>query len=130
MMRLVEDAVRWGAYVREGDSVAGMIYQPFADWVGAEYGLIAKVLPDLPAELVESASPQAPVIASVHSWIRWPDRVPPARGGHLVLVTGMAGGLIRLHNPSGLPGVSQQDALISPADFGRFFAGRGLLIGG
>jgi hypothetical protein len=130
MMRLVEDAVRWGAYVRDGDSVAGMIYQPFADWVGAEYGLIAKVLPDLPAELVESASPSAPVIASVHSWIRWPDRVPPARGGHLVLVTGMAGGLIRLHNPSGLPGVSQQDALISPADFGRFFAGRGLLIGG
>ena len=125
MMRLVEDAVRWGAYVRDGDSVAGMIYQPFADWVGAEYGLIAKVLPDLPAELVESASPQAPVIASVHSWIRWPDRVPPARGGHLVLVTGTAGGLIRLHNPSGLPGVSQQDALISPADFGRFFAGRG-----
>jgi hypothetical protein len=130
MLRLVEDAVRWGAYVRDGDSVAGMIYQPFADWVGAEYGLIAKVLPSLPAELVEAASPQAPVIASVHSWIRWPDRVPPARGGHLVLVTGMAGGLIRLHNPSGLPGVSQQDALIRAADFSRFFAGRGLLIAG
>jgi hypothetical protein len=130
MMRLVEHALHWGAYVRDGDSVAGLIYQPFADWVGAGFGVVAKVLPELPAALIESASPQAPVIASVHSWIRWPDRVPPARGGHLVLVTGMAGGLIRLHNPSGLPGVSQQDALISPAAFGRFFAGRGLLIAG
>jgi len=130
MMRLVEDAVRWGAYVRDGDTVAGMIYQPFADWVGAQYGVVAKVLPGLPASVVASASPQAPVIASVHPWIRWPDRVPPARGGHLVLVTGMSDGRIRLHNPSGLPGVSQQDALISPAAFGRFFAGRGLLIAG
>src|ERR1700722_269471 len=130
MMTLVGHAVRWGAYVRHGDRVAGMIYQPFADWVGSDYGLTAKVMPDLPADLVETASPQAPVIASVHSSIRWPDRTPPERGGHLVLVTGMAGGMIRLHNPSGIPGASQQDALITPRDFGRFFAGRGLVMAG
>jgi len=130
MLALVEQAVRWGAYVRDGDRVAGMIYQPFADWVSAEYGLIVKVMPELPLDVVQSATPHAPVIASVHSSIRWPDSTPPERGGHLVLVTGVAGGLIRLHNPSGLPGASQRDALITPAAFERFFAGRGLLIGG
>jgi hypothetical protein len=43
-------------------------------------------------------------------------------------VTGAAGGLVRLHNPSGLPGASQRDALVKTADFARFFAGRGLII--
>ena len=129
MMRLVEQAVRCGAYVPDGDRVTGMIYQPFADWVGRDFGITAKVMPDLPvADVVGAASPQTPVIASVHCWIRYPDRVPPQRGGHLVLVTGAAAGLIRLHNPSGIPAASQRDALIAIPDFERFFAGRGLLI--
>jgi hypothetical protein len=129
-LTLVGQAVRWGAYVRDGDHVAGMIYQPFADWVSSEFGLIAKVMPELPLEIVQAATARAPVIASVHPSIRWPDSNPPERGGHLVLVTGTAGGMIRLHNPSGLPGASQRDALIAPSAFERFFAGRGLLIGG
>jgi hypothetical protein len=78
--------------------------------------------------LTAAASPGTPVIASVHKWIRWPDRTPPQRGGHLVLVTGAADGLIRLHNPSGLPGASQRDAWVAVADFARFYAGRGILI--
>jgi hypothetical protein len=83
----------------------------------------------LPLDTITSvASPDTPVMASVHKWIRWPDRIPPQRGGHLVLVTGAAGALIRLHNPSGLPGASQRDAWVAVADFARFYAGRGLLI--
>ena len=80
--------------------------------------------------LAEAASPQAPVIASVHHSIRWPDRTPPRRGGHLVLVTGADDEHVRFHNPSGLPAVNQQDALVKLPDFARFYAGRGLLIGG
>lgn len=107
-----------------------MIYRPFADWVGAEYGITATVMPGLePADLA-AASPQSPIIASVHCWIRYPDRIPPQRGGHLVLVTGAAGGMIRLHNPSGLPGTTQRDAVINAQAFERFFAGRGLFIAG
>jgi hypothetical protein len=130
-MRLVERALAWRAYVPDGDRVAGLIYRPFADWVGAEYGIAAEVAADLPVDaLPAAASPATPVMASVHSSIRWPDRAAPERGGHLVLVTGAADGVIRLHNPSGLPGASQRDALVPVEDFIRFYAGRGLLIGG
>lgn len=129
MMRLVEDALDWSAYVPAGDRVNGLIYQPFADWVRRDFGIVAEVVPDLSLErIAEVASPDAPVIASVHHWIRWPDRNPPSAGGHLVLVTSAARGLVRLHNPSGLPGVSQRDAIIKSPDFVRFFAGRGLVI--
>jgi hypothetical protein len=131
MMRLLERALERGCYVRDGDRVIGMIYQPFADWVGQEFAIKAEVAGDLPLDtLTSAATPATPVIASVHSSIRYPDRVPAARGGHLVLVTGAGSGMVRLHNPSGLPGISQRDALIGTADFGRFFAGRGLIIGG
>jgi hypothetical protein len=128
-MTLVEQALAWRAYIPEGDRVAGLIYQPFADWVAAEYEIIAEVVPHLSLEAIATtASPRTPVIASVHKWIRWPDRNPPARGGHLVLVTGASGGQLRFHNPSGLPPATQRDALVSAADFARFYAGRGLLI--
>jgi hypothetical protein len=131
VIRLVEQALAWNAYVQDGDRVEGLIYKPFADWVGHDYGITTAVVPDLTLDQVcASASPAAPVIASVHSSIRWPDRKPPQTGGHLVLVTGAAGGLLRLHNPSGLPGASQRDARIPVADFARFFAGRGLIVGG
>ena len=128
-MPLVEQAIAWQAYVPQEDRVAGLIYQPFASWVAAEYGLGVDVAPQLRlGQVTELASPDTPVIASVHKWIRWPDRYPPARGGHLVLVTGAADGLLRLHNPSGIPPASQQDALIPVADFAKFFARRGLVV--
>jgi hypothetical protein len=130
MMRLVELALDWKAYIPAGDRVNGLIYMPFAEWVRHDFDVVAEVVPDLTLEhLTSVATPDTPVIASVHHWIRWPDRHPPETGGHLVLVTGAANGLVRLHNPSGLPGVSQQDAVIEAADFGRFFAGRGIVVG-
>lgn len=129
MMRLVERALSWAAYIPAGGRVLGLIYQPFADWVREDFGIEVEVAPDLPLERVAGvASPDTPVIASVHHWIRWPDRNPPATGGHLVLVTGAAHGLVRLHNPSGLPDSGQRDAVIKATDFARFFAGRGLVI--
>ena len=70
------------------------------------------------------------MIASVHPWIRWPERTPPGRGGHLVLVTGVVDGMLRFHNLSGLPGISQSDALVGPADFARFAAGCGIVLPG
>jgi hypothetical protein len=130
MMRLVERALAWRAYIPDGDRVLGLIYRPFADWAAAEFGVAATVAADLSLDaLTASATPQTPVMASVHHSIRWPDLVPPATGGHLVLVTGASAGLVRLHNPSGLPGLSQRDAIIGQAQFARFYAGRGLLVG-
>ena len=131
MMALVERALAWGAFVPlpGTERVRGLIYRPFADWVAAEHQLTAEVAPDLPAAcLTARLGPGTVAIASVHPWIRWPDRTPPDRGGHLVLVTGSVAGQLVLNNPSGLPGHSQQGARVSVADFARFYAGRGMLV--
>jgi hypothetical protein len=130
-MRLVERALEWKAYIPDGSRVTGLIYRPFADWIRHDYGIVAEVAASLPVEtVVAKAAPGTPVIASVHGWIRWPDRTPPERGGHLVLVTGTSDGLVRLHNPSGIPGHTQRDALLTQRQFARFYAGRGLLVHG
>lgn len=131
MMRLVQRALSFGAYVPDGERMIGLIYRPFADWVEQDYGIGAEVVADLsPADIAAIACPAAPVIVSVHHSIRWPDRTPPHRGGHLVLVTGAGDDHVRIHNPSGLPATSQQDAHVQMPDFARFFAGRGLVIRG
>lgn len=130
-VRLVERALAHGAYVRDGDRVQGLIYQPFVAWIAADHDITAEVRRHLPvADLAGHARTGTPVIASVHSWIRWPERTPPGRGGHLVLVTGVVDGMLRFHNPSGLPGSSQRDALVGQADFARFAAGRGIVLPG
>jgi hypothetical protein len=94
-------------------------------------GIPARIVLDLPAEgiapLIEGGRF---FIASVHPAIRWPDGAPPARGGHLVLVFGqMPTGELRFHNPSGDTPASRTDARLPAAAFGRFFAGRGILVG-
>jgi hypothetical protein len=130
-MRLVERALAWRAYVPlpGTDRVRGLIYRPFADWVAAEHQIAVEVAPELPAaDLAGRLGPGTVAIASVHPWIRWPARTPPERGGHLVLVTGSGAGQLTLNNPSGLPGHSQQGARVTMADFGRFYAGRGMLV--
>ena len=45
-----------------------------------------------------------------------------------VLVTGAGDGLLRLHNPSGIPPASQRDALVALSDFAKFYAERGMVI--
>jgi Peptidase_C39 like family len=129
MMALVQRALRWRAYIPDGDRVIGLIYRPFADWVSAEFGVAAEVTTGLTVEgITAAAGPDTPVIASVHHWIRWPERTPPTTGGHLVLVTGSGSGLLRFHNPSGIPGSTQRDAVVTAAEFSSFFSGRGLLV--
>jgi hypothetical protein len=131
MMRLVDRALAWRAFVPlpGTDRVHGLIYAPFADWVAAEYGIAAEPAPDLPAaDVAALAAAGSTVIASVHPWVRWPDRTPPDRGGHLVLVTGAADVDVILSNPSGLPGASQHGVRLGLAAFARFYAGRGIVV--
>jgi len=118
-----------GGYVEEpGGAIRGLIYAGAVAWLG-EHGIAAQVVLDQPAEgipaLLEGG---AVLIASVHPAIRWPDRDPPGRGGHLVLVFGTDGeGRLRFHNPSGDTEATRRDARLAPAKFGHFFAGRGIL---
>ena len=64
------------------------------------------------------------MIASVHPEIRRPWNDPPGSGGHLVLVTGQAGGLVTFHNPSGHTPEAVVATLPVPV-FDRFAAHRG-----
>jgi hypothetical protein len=119
-----------GGYVLEpGDAIRGLIYAGAVGWL-ARQGLPARILLDQSAEDVAGLVREGALfIASVHPAIRDPRAEPPARGGHLVLAFGVTpDGALRLHNPSGDTPASREDARISPADFARFFAGRGILV--
>lgn len=126
---LAKDCTRAGGYVRHPDRVDGLIYAPFVNWIGDRWGIKATVRAELPhADIADTVHAGGLAMVSVHPWIRWPDRTPPRRGGHLVLVTGASPGHLLLHNPSGLPGRSQHHARMDLATFDRFYAGRGVLI--
>jgi hypothetical protein len=64
----------------------------------------------------------------VNSHIRWPDREPLTKGGHLVLITKASPDIIRFHNPSGHDRSSQANVALPVSNFDRFFANRGIAI--
>jgi len=126
---LARRCTRYGGYVVNQGSIRGLIYAPFVTFVKAEFGLEAQVMTnvatsDIPAILARSRF----FIASVSSSIRWPEREPPSKGGHLVLVTAASDEGFRFHNPSGHTSATQANAVLAPADFDRFFANRGIAV--
>ncbi len=122
-----ELTARGGYAMQPGGAIRGLIYAPAAAWLREAARIAAEVRVDLPAGAIPALLAGGGMfIASVHPWIRWPDRAPPARGGHLVLVFGSAEDALRLNNPSGDTAAAQRDARVPLADFARFYAGRGI----
>ncbi|MEU5424910.1 C39 family peptidase [Streptomyces olivoreticuli] len=127
---LVRDFVEAGAYVLQGQEVKGLIYQPFADHVESRWGLNARSAPQLSVDQVAADVRSGKlVMLSVHPSIRTLEPAPPGRGGHLVLAVGATSEHVLIHNPSGLPGRSQEFAPVPWQDLPRFFAGRGVVLG-
>ncbi len=128
-LELARGSLPYGAYVEEPDGrIRGLIYAPFVRYVAEAFGVRALVCVDLPAPDLPALLAHADYfMASVHPWIRWPDREPPKQGGHLVLVTRATRESVTFHNPSGEPG-SQADVELPLADFSKFYAGRGVAI--
>lgn len=129
ILELARGAAAHGAYVEDGDDIRGLIYAPCVDYLRAAHGLESEVVTgiqadDLPSIMARSAF----FIASVHPWIRTPDREPPKRGGHLVLVIAADERGVRFHNPSGDSSATCADVHLDLACFARFFAGRGIAI--
>jgi hypothetical protein len=115
-----------GGYTDEPGRPQGLIYEPFAEYARDKHRLQADVITDLdPARLLAELDAGRLVIASVHPEIRRPRGDPPGTGGHLVLVTGHADGLVTFHNPSGHTPEAVAATLPGPV-FGRFAAGRGI----
>ncbi|MCD9145470.1 C39 family peptidase [Streptomyces albireticuli] len=128
---LVGELQEAGAYIRDGDQVKGLIYQPFASFVTARWGAYARAAAELPATEIRAEIARGRlVMVSVHKSVRTPEVTPPSRGGHLVLVVGARDGGVLLHNPSGLPGRSQEFAPVSWTALDRFYAGRGVVLAG
>lgn len=129
---LARELTHRGGYVVQPDGgIRGLVYAPAVAWLREAHGIAAEVRVDVAAEDVPGLVADGGMfIASVHPWIRWPDRAPPSRGGHLVLVFAAAHGVLRLNNPSGDRLASQRDARVRVTDFARCFAGRGMFLPG
>lgn len=127
-LALARRSLPYGAYTEQDGHIKGLIYAPFVRFVAQDFGLQAEVRVGVCADELPDVMARAEYfMASVHPWIRWPDRVPPAKGGHLVLVTRATADSVTFHNPSGEPGM-QADAVVPVQVFDTFFAGRGVAI--
>lgn len=123
---LARELTHRGGYVLQPDGfIRGLIYAPAAAWLREVHGIAAEVRVDVPAEEIPG---EGLFIASVHPSIRHAGAEPPSRGGHLVLVFGTQGSIVRFHNPSGDSIATQIDARLPMADFARFYAGRGIAL--
>ncbi|MDX8500600.1 hypothetical protein RFM99_19510 [Mesorhizobium sp. VK4C] len=131
-LELARACTAYGGYVvNEGDgSIKGLIYEPFVRFVRERFSLSAETMTNVDMAMVPGLlSRWRYFIASVHPGIRWPEREPPSKGGHLVLVTAASPSEIRFHNPSGHDRPSQANVTLPLAAFDRFFARRGIAVG-
>ncbi|MEU4581176.1 C39 family peptidase [Kitasatospora aureofaciens] len=129
-MALAGECVAAGAYVRDGESLRGLVHTPFAEYVRRRWGLTARAAELTPAEVAAEVADGRLVMVSVHPSIREPNGPEPVRrGGHLVLAVGATETALLIHNPSGFPGESQAFARVPRRSFGPFYAGRGIVLG-
>jgi hypothetical protein len=128
LYELAVGCLEYGAYSDEPGRPRGLIYRPFAEYTRREHGLRAEVITELDsARLRAELDAGRLIIASVHPEIRRPRTDPPGTGGHLVLVTEHAGGLVTFHNPSGHTPEAVVATLPMPV-FDRFAAHRGIAL--
>ncbi|MBV7248978.1 C39 family peptidase [Streptomyces sp. MW-W600-10] len=129
LFALRDGALKYGAYTQDMEgTIRGLVYAPFAEYVGEVHGREATVHRHLDvAEIPGLLDAGRTVLASVHYGIRHPERPAPGRGGHLVLVTARtADGLgVHFHNPSGTD-AGTRAAVLPLTEFEQFFAGRGV----
>lgn len=132
ILALARACTAYGGYtINEKGEIKGLIYAPFVEFVRREFGLEAEVVVDIPTEGIAEVLRRARYfIASVHPSIRWPEQVPPSKGGHLVLVLQAGADRIVFHNPSGHDVASQEYVRLPLGTFDRFFAGRGIAVVG
>ncbi|RWG91150.1 hypothetical protein [Mesorhizobium sp.] len=131
-LELARACTAYGGYVvNEIDgSIKGLIYEPFVRFVSDRFNLSAETMTNVDAAMVPGLFLRwRYFIASVHPGIRWPEREPPSKGGHLVLVTAASPSEIRFHNPSGHDRQSQANVTLPLAAFDRYFARRGIAVG-
>jgi Peptidase_C39 like family len=126
---LLDEALRHGMYrLRDDGGVDGLIYRPFADWVGAAFGVQVDVLPQISLQaLAARIDAQTLAIVSVSPEIRYPEQPNLRRGGHLILLHGRDRDGAWFHNPSGVA-PRQADVYLPFTTMERFYADRGMTL--
>jgi len=126
---LLDEALRHGVYrLRDDGGVDGLIYRPFAEWVGATFGVHVAIFAETSIEaMAEQLGATSVAMVSVSPEIRYPERANLNRGGHLVLLVGRDPSGVWFHNPSGI-GNQQADVYLSYRHFERFYAQRGMVL--
>ena len=123
--------MKFGGYKEKPNTVDGLYYPPFIRFINHEFGLKGRIASILTLNRIMKESAQGNyLIASVSYKIRNPNSIPATVGGHLVLMLGydLEKKILFFHNPSGDTRENQEYAEISFEQFGRFFAGRGIVI--
>jgi hypothetical protein len=130
ILELARKCTTYGGYtINESGQIKGLIYAPFVEFVRQEFSIDAEIATGISAIDIEGLLRGGEFfIASVHPSIRWPDREPPMKGGHLVLVLEATADVILFHNPSGHDQGSQEYVSVPIPTFDKFFAGRGISI--
>lgn len=128
---LCKKATTYGAYTFPLETSPGLLYKPYVKFLKSEFNLEAKIINPLTInEILIALHQDNYVIASVSPGIRTVERIPPAKGGHLVLLLGydLSKKEIYFHNPSGFTEQTRHHATLSFDDFTRFFGMRGIII--
>lgn len=130
ILELARLATERGAYALAPDgTIRGMIYAPIVPMLAERLGIEAQVVTGVDtAALPEVLARADMLIASVHCGIVTPERDPPHKGGHLVLVLTADREGVVFHDPSGRDRATREHVRLALADFDRFFAGRGIAI--
>lgn len=131
LVDLGKKCAEYGGYKILTNTIDGLFYKPYVNFLKFEYRLNAKVVSYLTtSEMLKELHDGNFVIASVNYDIRNPKVTPIRKGGHLVLVLGydLYKKVLYFHNPSGTTLENQQYAEVSFADFDKFFANRGIVI--
>src|SRR5262249_13280795 len=131
LLDLLRAGLPYGTYRIDLDGgIRGLFYAPFASYLRHEHNLASTVHPRLSIDQLRGELDRGRlVIASVHKEIRRPDRPPPGKGGHLVLLVGHDpwSATIDFLNPSGHTPGTRRATL--PVDlFAQFFGGRGISV--
>ncbi len=129
ILELTRRSLPYGAYVREGENIRGLIYAPFVEFLRQELQIAGQVRVEMTAaDIAAELEKNQFFIASVHPGIRHPEIAPPRTGGHLVLVTAVEQETLTFHNPSGHNEATQSNIKIAISQFAQFFAGRGVAL--
>lgn len=130
-VELFRRSLGYGCYAvpPEGGEIKGLFHVPFVRFLHDEFALEGRSLQFVgPYAIADEIARGNVVIASVNWEIRETEPRPKRRGGHLVLVTGVAKSAWRLkgftiHNPSGTKPENQSHHFVDLKNFEKCFSG-------